>query len=391
MNWYCSDDIYVSPAALISFAWSAPMRDLAAKIGISDVGLKKLLRSHGIVTPPQGHWNKVHAGKRVMSPPKAPPRRPGETGRIRLDRRFKGLVDEVPAIAVDGPFASQAVPEDLGDLRAQELKAIGRVAVPKNLDKPHPGLAKLLKREEQRREKLRLSNWHWDSPMFDTPLAQRQLKILNALFFALEKQNWTGSVSERDRALDGSCMIGHRQLGMSFAIIGKHRTEMISGYQRPASDLPASTPIRLSLSRQLRTQIKTSWQDDEAGKLEIKIADIAADLIVAAEASFRQSLIEEQEHQAQMRKWEEERRLQRLAELEAQRLEDLKTSGTLLARAEEIRALIASVKSAVSAGKTSMVPADLAKWERWASAYADRIDPVLSGQVLSHINVPELD
>lgn len=59
------------------------MRDLAARIGISDVGLKKLLRSHGIAAPPQGHWNRVHAGKAVMSPPKPPQRGPGESGRVQ--------------------------------------------------------------------------------------------------------------------------------------------------------------------------------------------------------------------------------------------------------------------------------------------------------------------
>jgi len=31
------------------------MRDLAAKVGLSDVALKKILKSHGIVTPPQGY------------------------------------------------------------------------------------------------------------------------------------------------------------------------------------------------------------------------------------------------------------------------------------------------------------------------------------------------
>ena len=37
---------------LYEFAWSAPMRDLAAKVGMSDVGLKKLLSNHGVPAPP---------------------------------------------------------------------------------------------------------------------------------------------------------------------------------------------------------------------------------------------------------------------------------------------------------------------------------------------------
>jgi hypothetical protein len=72
----------VSPEDLIAFAWSAPMRDLATRVGMTDVGLKKLLTQRGIVTPPQGYWNKVLAGRPVPKPPKPPPRGPGETGYI---------------------------------------------------------------------------------------------------------------------------------------------------------------------------------------------------------------------------------------------------------------------------------------------------------------------
>lgn len=54
--------VHFSREALTAFAWSAPMRDLGSRIGLSDVGLRKSLKTDGIVTPPQGHWNRVHAG-----------------------------------------------------------------------------------------------------------------------------------------------------------------------------------------------------------------------------------------------------------------------------------------------------------------------------------------
>lgn len=41
----------------------------------------------GIVTPPQGHWNRVRAGRSVTRPPSPPVRGPGEDGRVRLDAR----------------------------------------------------------------------------------------------------------------------------------------------------------------------------------------------------------------------------------------------------------------------------------------------------------------
>ena len=46
---YGWNDLLVLPDDLREFAWSAPMRDLAARIGLSDVGLKKLLTACGVV------------------------------------------------------------------------------------------------------------------------------------------------------------------------------------------------------------------------------------------------------------------------------------------------------------------------------------------------------
>ncbi|MCW2410381.1 MULTISPECIES: hypothetical protein [unclassified Sphingobium] len=391
MNWHYGSDIYVSRDALIAFAWSAPMRDLAAKVQLSDVGLKKLLRGHGVVTPPQGYWNKVAAGKPVPAPPRSPARRPGETGRIGLDHRFRGLIEETPPIAVRGPFVSDAVPERLEELHARELKAIGRIAVPRDLDRPHVGLAQLLKRENARRQKSQGSQWHWDQPRFDNPLGQRQLRLLNGLFLALASRGHSAEVREDNGRLAARCIIGHMALGLSITTVGKHRTETIAGYQRPARDLPASTPLGMSLAREFRTELQTAWQDDEAGKLEAKLAVIATDIIVAGEASFRQSLVEAIEQEERERKWAEERRQQRIAELEARRLADLKMSGQLLTQAEEIRNLVARVKAAAVAGNADIDREELVAWENWALDYANRVDPVLSGQIISHVRVPELN
>src|SRR5687767_14215484 len=124
------------------------MRDLAAKLELSDVGLKKLLTRCGVASPPQGYWNKIRAGKRVPALPKAPPRRPGELGRSSVDARFAKVLTIAAPLASDGPFASALVPEDLDELHAQELKALGKVSVPQTLDRPHKGLVQMLKREQ---------------------------------------------------------------------------------------------------------------------------------------------------------------------------------------------------------------------------------------------------
>ena len=47
---------------LYDLVWSKPMRDAAADVGVSDVGLKKLCLRHRVPVPPQGYWNRVNAG-----------------------------------------------------------------------------------------------------------------------------------------------------------------------------------------------------------------------------------------------------------------------------------------------------------------------------------------
>ena len=386
------DTFLALPEDVIAFAWSAPMRDLAARIGTSDGGLKKLLAAHGIVTPPQGHWNRGRAGRTVPAPPQAAPRGPGESGRVRLDARFRGHVPGATRMPEEGPFASFLVPEDLLELRELELAAIGRAPAPKDLDRPPGGLARLLRKEAERRAKAASSGWSWHEAHFDTPLAQRQLRLLGGLFKALVRRGHAADASEENHALRATCMIGEEKLPLRFEVVGKYSTEVLGGYERPARDLPAKTPLRLVLDRLLRLDLPRAWSDEPARPLEKQLAEIAADLVVAGEASLRQGLVEAREREVQFERWEEERRAERRKALEKKRLADLESSGELLRKAEQLRALVARIEAAVLDGSRAEVSAEqLDRWKTWALARAGELDPVLSGQVLSHLHVAELD
>jgi hypothetical protein len=387
-----SDDFLALPEDVTAFAWSAPMRALAQTIGISDVGLKKLLRAQGIVTPPQGHWNRVHAGRKVPAPPAPRPRGPGGSGRVRLDSRFRGHIPAAAPMAEQGPFASKHVPDNLAELRERELAAIGRAVAPRDLSRPAAGLTRLLRAEAARQEKAAASRWHWDAAHFDTPLGQRQLRILSGLFNALARRDYSSEAWEDNEDLRARCTIGDETLRLRFEILGKHRTELRGGYQRPARDLPAKTPLRLVLDRSLRVALVTTWSDEADRPLEKQLAGIAADLVTAAEVSFRQGLVEAREREEEHRRWEEERRRERLRELESKRLAELKISGELLRQAEEIRALVARVEAAMLRGSSPELTAEkVARWKQWALSKADELDPVRSGQVLSHLYVAALD
>ncbi|NML76945.1 hypothetical protein HHL25_22645 [Rhizobium sp. S-51] len=386
-NW---NDILVLPEELIAFAWSAPMRDLAGKLDISDVGLRKQLSNYGVPLPPQGYWNKVHAGKSLPPRPSPRPRRPGEMGRVKVDARYAKVLSIAEAMTSAGPFASATVPEKLDDLLAQEVKAIGRVVAPKTIAVPHRGIAHVLRQETRRQEKFSKSNWDWDRPIFDSPLSKRCLRILNGLFLALSKRGHDGDAQENNQELHARAIIGDTYLGLNLAIVGKHKKVRRNGYERPSPDLPASTTLALSLAPDFAGRVSKSWQDDDEGRLEDKIPIIAAELIVAGEAKFRESL-KEAEQKAELARQEKERqRQEQLQKLNQQRLDNLKISGDLLRRAQDIRALVESVRMAITEGSAEIGEARLAAWEQWALGEADKIDPVRSGQFLCHLDDPSL-
>ena len=382
------NDILVLPEDLIAFAWSAPMRDLAAKLDISDVGLRKQLTNYGVPLPPQGYWNKVHAGKPLPSRPSLPPRRPGQVGRVKVDPRYAKVLSIAEAMPSSGPFGSAIVPDDLDDLRTLELKAIGRVMVPKTIGVPHKGLVHLLKQEARRQEKFLKSNWETDRPLFDSPVSKRCFRILNSLFLVLSKRGHDGDAYEHSGELHARAIIGDTYLGLNLAIAGKHKKVRRNGYERPAPDLPASTALVLSLAPDFDGRTSKSWQDDGDSRLEDKIPVIAADLIVAGEARFRKSLKEAEARAKQAHHEKERQRQKRLQELNQQRLDDLKMSGDLLRQAQDIRMLVERVRMAITEGAAEIDEARLTAWEQWALGEADRIDPINSGQFLSHLDEP---
>ena len=371
---------------LRAFAWSAPMRDLAAKVGMSDVGLKKLLAARGVSAPPQGYWNKARAGKPVPKCRPVPARRPGEIGRIRLDRRFASVLPAAEPTSSSGPFASRVVPEDLEALRAQELQAIGKVAVRKTLDRLHAGLSDLLRKEERRREKAASDRWAWDLPKFDGPLDKRRLRILNAIFLALSKRDHWGEAFERDGEIHATAIVGDTRVGIDVAIVGPHMTVIRQGRQLPSPDLPAKTPLAVRVRSGWDGDLTEEWKDDRSGTVESRITEITAGLIVAGERQFRIGLRRAEEFREQQRLREVALRREQAEARNRERLKNLHRSGELLRQANDLQALIAQVREVVAAGTTAIEAATLADWERWALAEADRTDPILSGQVLTHID-----
>lgn len=56
-------------AELHALVWSEPMSRLAARLGMSDVALRRLCQRHDIPRPAPGHWTKLAYGRSIEPVP----------------------------------------------------------------------------------------------------------------------------------------------------------------------------------------------------------------------------------------------------------------------------------------------------------------------------------
>ncbi|WP_235515017.1 hypothetical protein [Sphingomonas sp. Leaf25] len=380
---------------LIAFAWSAPMRELAVSVGVSDVGLKKLLTGLGVVCPPQGHWNRVLAGRPVEKPPKAPPRLPGQHPALLLDGRLSKLLPIAPEPSAQGPFASPNVPEDLEGLRQKELAAIGRAVSAAKLADLHSSVKAALERDEYERQRAINKDWHVPKVQFESPFERRRLRILNAIFRTLQKRGHRGTLRSDEYHTDIHVTIGDTYVPIM--LFEGRKAKDYSRYSAPKPDPKRSANCVLTL-----TAGEERWTDDASGTLETKIAAISAGLIVEGERIFRMQMrelaeqrerafIEAEKKRERERVEAEKRRIAAIEKASADRLDALRESGRLIAEADDLRRLIAAVAVAVQAGSVDLPAEAFGVWRAWAEAEADRIDPVKSGQIWKHLKPPVVD
>ena len=190
----------LSRKELYELVWSEPMKILAPRFGISDVALRKTCARAEIPTPGLGHWAKKTAGKNT-SQGRSPIVRPVWTMRSSLVRaRVIGI--RVGTKRSCWPLFRRLpeFEESIERVRERIAKTVGKLTVPREVRIWHPTLDKLLKEDEQRRERQRASSFpsSWDAPRFDTPFERRRLRVLNTLVLAAGTINGKASISDHE-------------------------------------------------------------------------------------------------------------------------------------------------------------------------------------------------
>lgn len=364
---------------LYELVWSEAMSRLCKTIGISDVAIAKHCRKADVPIPERGYWNKLHAGQKITRPP-LPPR---DLATINVIEMGGALPPDLLA-RITGEPGIEGEPESIDVLTERFRKRLGKVTLSRDLTRADPAIAKLLKRDETIRQKIASSSFYWEKPLFDTPYERRRLRILNSVFIAFARVGGGGAYI-RDREAREISISG--PAGVSITLDSPKRRQTRN---RKTDDADAMEQLELcAKGGRHHSDIISHWTDDDAGKLEDKLAEIVVGLAIVSERESRR-------WQAEMAEWQrkreaEEAEARRKAKERAEREERERIATEEKARRDRLlteamnwrsAGLIREYVDARRASPATQAP-EFEDWARWALEEADRMDPVLSTQTQS--------
>lgn len=362
---------------LYELVWTESRLSLAKKLGVSDVWIRKACVRANIPVPPPGYWAREAAGKGSVRPA-LPPRGFGQNDEVTLGsdpRRYwhgSGADPiEIPPVPV---FLE--TPEVV---RARALLALGKCSVPRGFARMAPDIEKLRADEELRRAEVARTPYAWKKPLFDSPAAQRRLKLINALLLIMDRVGCSGRVNREDLSTTLTVADTHVCItlsGKGAAVPRRHDASLnLADPQREALILDAAggSDLPESICR---------WSDSSDSALEQQLPQIAVDLLVLAEMRYRAGqlrhrdwLIEQRQRQEaealRLQREAERKKAEELARIEKARLDHLLGLADRLRKSDEIRVLVAAM-----CGDEKVSPG-LDTWRAWALGVADRLDPRL--------------
>ena len=378
---------------LYDLVWAEPMKTVSARFGLTDVGLAQACRRADIPLPERGYWAKLRAGKKVHQRP-LPPRGLGMTDGVVVGAtsyygsHARQDDDEIVASDPQPPVFER----DISEVEAEVRTGVGRVTVPNSLSKAHHHIAKLLDADEQRRINAIGKPFVWDKPLFDTPFERRRLRIINAIFTAVQRYGMKPTLSGKEARTLG-VQVNDQFVSFSVDDSKADISAHPSYYEKPRK--PSGRMKVVILSWRSSDHMRMSWEDVDDNPVEKAITDIVVELITAGERQYREAMeysyewtlqrkakiIEDRRREKEEAERKERERQERL---EKERVDGLLADAAALRKAQDIRAYVEEIKTLVETESP-----DLQEWATWALAQADRIDPVVSGRYRDAMNVAD--
>ena len=364
----------IKRSELHRMVWEEALSKLAPKLGLSDVGLRKICKRHNIPLPPQGYWAR------------APERRSPKRTPLPKPENDWDLEFIIPPQAT--PEGQSELEQKFGPQIAAEALPENRITVVVNPETPHP----MTKAVSKRLEKARADQFGGITCAIPAAFrvrvpreaVDRALGIIDALAKAFDARgleiekgpdNGTASVRVAGQLLrlsleETSSRQAHRATDDEKAEIRRR------GYSTaPVNDFKPSGNMTLKIENIWQAGVQSSWRDTPARRIEDRLNEVAAGLYRAAHAI---DIKERKEAERQLRIDAENARraaLRAERESEAKFFTQLEASATAWHRAEILRGFAAAVETQAR-GDDGVLPDEKAAWVARARRLADRVDPL---------------
>lgn len=215
-----------------------------------------------------------------------PPRGPGMPEEVVVGGRPYYWHDvSIDELAKPIPLPRE-FPEGIGETRKQALRMIGKIKVQNSIVQPHRLIGRLLDEDNERREKQRSSaySYSWDKPLFEAQWEQRRLRILNALFCAMDAIGFAPWLRGKD-GRDLGIRIGAQSISLRL-----ERAQRPLTRKKSVGGIGAD-PLRFDILVSCGSEeARNPWSDVENGRIERQLRAIAVEIIVAGEIKYRESV-----------------------------------------------------------------------------------------------------
>lgn len=357
----------LSRTELHALVWAEPLRHLARRFGVSDQCLAKLCDRFDIPRPRPGHWNKVAAGKEIAMPA-LPPAKAGMDETIEITPQSAG------GMAMEGDAALAVARQNGKAVRLAE-----------RLSDPHPIIAGWLvnRREAIARGRLVYDIWP-NRPVRAapfTPVERRRLRILDALFKALEAEKI--DIAETDRH-GPVARCGQDEIAFQLRPTLKEVRQLLAAEERRwhgsgrqyRRELVETDVLVFEIKRWLPGNLPRLWQDGRKGMIEDRVDDIVATLLAAF--PMMAAAREHAEERERLREAEQRKRqmLARELKLDRDRFRCFLEQAGRWREAELARDFLMALRAAMPDSSLEVGGRTAAEWLEWAQGHVQAHDPL---------------
>jgi len=354
-----SDTRTVTRTELFNLVWNEPMRTLAPKFGLSDVGLAKLCRREAIPLPPMGYWAREPKRRRR---PTLPPAAIGHNDTLKI----------VPS-QIRHMDVSADLPEDILAMMVS-LDEGSEIVVPASCPRAYA----MFERWDRVKRQDRFTMSESDRRPSLSAIEKRRRRILYTIIRQIEQWNGRVVAADPDRF---KIELGSDELEFTLR-------EPSNRVQRPLTqdemrwypdrdsmpDLKPSGKLRLLVESYFNRPIQKSWGDLEERPLESRLREVLVGLLIGLAESRRRRLELEEWHAQRAREEQERLAAEERRRAEQARRQDLKEEAAAWLQAARIREYVAAQLS--KAGQTNKLNSQVEAWVEWAIGVADSIDPL---------------